>query len=32
VPGRRVTDTSGLVAALDEALREPGPHLIEAMV
>ena len=32
VPGRRVTDTAGLVAALDEAVREPGPHLIEAMV
>jgi acetolactate synthase-1/2/3 large subunit len=32
VPGRRVTDTAGLVAALDEALAEPGPHLIEAMV
>src|SRR3954447_3882942 len=32
VPGRRVTDADGLVAALREALAEPGPHLIEAVV
>jgi acetolactate synthase-1/2/3 large subunit len=32
VPGRRVTDADGLVAALRDALAEPGPHLIEAMV
>jgi acetolactate synthase-1/2/3 large subunit len=32
VPGRRVTDADGLVAALREAFAEPGPHLIEAVV
>ena len=32
VPGRRVDDVPGLVAALRSALSEPGPHLIEAMV
>ncbi|MDA0166087.1 acetolactate synthase large subunit [Solirubrobacter ginsenosidimutans] len=32
VPGRRVDDVSGMVSALREALNEPGPHLIEAMV
>jgi acetolactate synthase-1/2/3 large subunit len=32
VPGRRVDDVPGLVAALREALAEPGPHLIEAVV
>jgi acetolactate synthase-1/2/3 large subunit len=32
VPGRRVDDVPGLVGALREALSEPGPHLIEAMV
>src|SRR3954463_989267 len=32
VPGRRVTDADGLIAALREALAEPGPHLIEAVV
>ena len=32
VPGRRVDDVPGMVSALREALSEPGPHLIEAMV
>jgi acetolactate synthase-1/2/3 large subunit len=32
VPGRRVDDVPGLVSALREALNEPGPHLIEALV
>ena len=32
VPGRRVDDVPGLVSALREALSEPGPHLIEAVV
>ena len=32
VPGRRATDVPELVAALREALAEPGPHLIEAVV
>lgn len=32
VPGRRVDDVPGLVSAVREALAEPGPHLIEAMV
>jgi acetolactate synthase-1/2/3 large subunit len=32
VPGRRVDDVPGLVAAMREALSEPGPHLIEAVV
>jgi acetolactate synthase-1/2/3 large subunit len=32
VPGRRVDDVDGLVAALREALAEPGPHVIEAVV
>jgi acetolactate synthase-1/2/3 large subunit len=31
VPGRRVTDADALVAALREAVSEPGPHLIEAV-
>jgi acetolactate synthase-1/2/3 large subunit len=32
VPGRRVDDVPGMVSALREALSEPGPHLIEAML
>jgi acetolactate synthase-1/2/3 large subunit len=32
VPGRRVQDVAGLVEALREALADPGPHLIEAVV
>jgi acetolactate synthase-1/2/3 large subunit len=32
VPGRRVTDVSGMASALREAFSEPGPHLIEAVV
>jgi acetolactate synthase-1/2/3 large subunit len=32
VPGRRVTDADALVAALREAMAEPGPHLVEAMI
>ena len=32
VPGRRVDDVPGLVSAVREALAEPGPHLIEAVV
>ena len=32
VPGRRVDDVPGLVEALQEAVAEPGPHLIEALV
>jgi acetolactate synthase-1/2/3 large subunit len=32
VPGRRVDDVPGLVNAFREALAEPGPHLIEAVV
>jgi acetolactate synthase-1/2/3 large subunit len=32
VPGRRVDDVPGLASALREALAEPGPHLIEAVV
>jgi acetolactate synthase-1/2/3 large subunit len=32
VPGRRVDDVPGMVSALQEALHEPGPHLIEAVV
>ncbi|MBE2314877.1 acetolactate synthase large subunit [Solirubrobacter sp. CPCC 204708] len=32
VPGRRVDDLPGLIDALNEANREPGPHLIEALV
>ncbi len=32
VPGRRVDDVPGLVSAFREALSEPGPHLIEAVV
>jgi acetolactate synthase-1/2/3 large subunit len=32
VPGRRVTDAEALAAALREAMSEPGPHLIEAVV
>jgi acetolactate synthase-1/2/3 large subunit len=32
VPGRRVDDVPGMVAALREAFSEPGPHLIEAVV
>ena len=32
VPGRRADDVPGMIAALREALAEPGPHLIEAMV
>ena len=31
VPGRRVDDAAGLVAALREAFAEPGPRLIEAV-
>jgi acetolactate synthase-1/2/3 large subunit len=32
VPARRVDTTDGFVAALEHALRTPGPHLIEAVV
>lgn len=32
VPGRRVDDVPGLVDAVREAVAEPGPHLIEALV
>ncbi|MDA0174074.1 acetolactate synthase large subunit [Solirubrobacter taibaiensis] len=32
VPGRRVDDVPGLIDALQEAVGEPGPHLIEALV
>jgi len=32
VPGWRVDDVPGMVSALREALNEPGPHLIEAVV
>jgi acetolactate synthase-1/2/3 large subunit len=32
VPGRRVDDVPGMISALREALSEPGPHLIEAVV
>jgi acetolactate synthase-1/2/3 large subunit len=32
VPGKRVDDVPGMVSALREALSEPGPHLIEAML
>lgn len=32
VPARRVDDVPGLVDALREAVAEPGPHLIEALV
>ena len=32
VPGRRVDDVAGLIAAFREAFAEPGPHLIEAVV
>jgi acetolactate synthase I/II/III large subunit len=32
VPGRRVTDADALAGALREAMSEPGPHLIEAVV
>ncbi len=32
VPGRRVDDVPGLIDALREAVAEPGPHLIEALV
>jgi acetolactate synthase-1/2/3 large subunit len=32
VPGRRVDDVPGMISAMREALSEPGPHLIEAVV
>jgi acetolactate synthase-1/2/3 large subunit len=32
VPARRVDDVPGLVGAFREALAEPGPHLIEAVM
>jgi acetolactate synthase-1/2/3 large subunit len=32
VPGRRVTTADAFAAAMREALAEPGPHLIEAVV
>jgi acetolactate synthase-1/2/3 large subunit len=32
VPGRRVSDAESLVDALREALAEPGPHLVEAVL
>ena len=32
VPGRRVDDAQAFTAALQEALAEPGPHLIEARI
>jgi acetolactate synthase-1/2/3 large subunit len=32
VPGRRVTTADAFVSAMREALAEPGPHLIEAVV
>jgi acetolactate synthase-1/2/3 large subunit len=32
VPARRVDDVPGLAGAFREALAEPGPHLIEAVM
>ena len=32
VPGRRVTDAAALCTAISEAMAEPGPYLIEAMM
>jgi acetolactate synthase I/II/III large subunit len=32
VPGRRVEDARALAAAIEDALAEPGPHLIEAVL
>jgi acetolactate synthase I/II/III large subunit len=32
VPARRADDAAGLSAALREALAEPGPHLVEAVI
>jgi acetolactate synthase-1/2/3 large subunit len=32
VPGRRVEDAPALAAAIREAVAEPGPHLIEAVM
>jgi acetolactate synthase-1/2/3 large subunit len=32
VPARRVTTAEQFVAAMREAVAEPGPHLIEAVV
>jgi acetolactate synthase I/II/III large subunit len=32
VAGRRVEDAPALAAALRDALAEPGPHLIEAVL
>jgi acetolactate synthase-1/2/3 large subunit len=32
VPGRRADDARAFIAALQEALAEPGPHLIEARI
>lgn len=32
VPARRVTDADALVEAVRDGLREPGPHLVEALL
>jgi len=32
VPGRRVEDAPALARAIREAVAEPGPHLIEAVL
>jgi acetolactate synthase-1/2/3 large subunit len=32
VPGRRVATADEFVSAMREALAEPGPHVIEAVV
>jgi acetolactate synthase-1/2/3 large subunit len=32
VPARRVTTADAFVRAMREALAEPGPHLVEAVV
>ena len=32
VPARRVDDVPGLASAFREAIAEPGPHLIEAVM
>jgi thiamine pyrophosphate-dependent acetolactate synthase large subunit-like protein len=32
VPGRRVDDARALASAIRDAIAEPGPHLIEAVM
>jgi acetolactate synthase-1/2/3 large subunit len=32
VPGRRVEDIADLMRAIEDAAKEPGPFLIEAML